>query len=193
MESNTKRCFRCKAEKSVAEFHKNKRTKDGLSCQCKPCAISARRQYRIDNLEEVLAKERAQSVRYRAENREKVLAGLKVQAKKNPLARLRLQMKAKYGITETEYTEFYSKQDGRCGICKTNLVSQFDPTRDFFRNSKDLARVDHCHETGKVRGLLCGQCNTGLGLLGDNVSTIQRAIRYLHVSETGSAPDDPQP
>jgi hypothetical protein len=65
------------------------------------------------------------------------------------------------------------KQEGRCAICSLSETS-----RD--RNDKiKVLSVDHCHVTGKIRGLLCHSCNVGLGLFKDNIDTIQNAILYL--------------
>jgi hypothetical protein len=74
------------------------------------------------------------------------------------------QMAHKYGISEHKYKCLLEAQQGECAICGSA--------------DKGLV-VDHNHTTGKVRGLLCSQCNTAIGLLGDNVGTIQRAVGYL--------------
>lgn len=57
-------------------------------------------------------------------------------------------------------------QDGKCGVCRKP------------ENGKALA-VDHCHETGRVRGLLCSKCNTAIGLLKDSRELLQRAERWV--------------
>lgn len=72
----------------------------------------------------------------------------------------------KYGISIERYDEMVAAQCGKCLIC--NLVP----------NSHRLA-VDHCHVTGNVRGLLCSQCNAGLGLLRDDPERLRAALRYL--------------
>lgn len=69
-----------------------------------------------------------------------------------------------YGLTEEDYQGMLSKQNFSCAICE---------------NADEPLRVDHCHTTGKVRGLLCHRCNTGLGLFKDNVRNLETAIRYL--------------
>lgn len=73
----------------------------------------------------------------------------------------------RYGITADEYTNMFESQNGKCKIC-----SQECPT------GRVLA-VDHCHKTGKVRGLLCTKCNTALGMLNDNIKYFEIAIEYL--------------
>lgn len=76
-------------------------------------------------------------------------------------------LKRKFGISLSEYEDMLVKQSGVCAIC--GKPEQTD---------RSLA-VDHCHETGFVRGLLCVKCNTGMGNLGDNVEILQKAIDYL--------------
>lgn len=74
----------------------------------------------------------------------------------------------KYGLLGNEYNDMFIKQKGRCAICNTHQV--------FLKRSLS---VDHCHTTGKVRGLLCGSCNSAIGLLKENTKTIENAIKYL--------------
>jgi len=78
-------------------------------------------------------------------------------------------LKHKYGITLAQYDEMFEAQDGRCAICGADEPS--GRNRHF--------AVDHCHKTNEVRGLLCGNCNTALGLLGDNIENLTTAILYL--------------
>jgi hypothetical protein len=70
----------------------------------------------------------------------------------------------KYGITLEDFTELYSKQNGCCAICKNKLTKP---------------HVDHNHETGKVRGLLCKPCNQGIGFLRDSIEILNNAINYI--------------
>lgn len=76
------------------------------------------------------------------------------------------QLHKKYNITEAEYMRMYEQQGGLCKIC--NASSEY----------KRLA-VDHSHNTGKVRGLLCENCNRGLGMFKDEIDLLQNAIAYL--------------
>jgi len=73
-----------------------------------------------------------------------------------------------YGITVEEYEILLAEQNNGCAICKA-------PTG---ADGKRLA-VDHNHETGEVRGLLCDNCNTGLGMFKDNPSLLAISINYL--------------
>lgn len=71
----------------------------------------------------------------------------------------------RYGITDVQYDEMFSTQDGRCAICKHT-------------SSKKL-HVDHNANTGEVRGLLCGECNMGIGLFYEQIEIMESAIEYL--------------
>jgi len=77
-------------------------------------------------------------------------------------------MKRKYGITLSKYYDMFVQQKGKCTICSTH---QDDLGR--------LLAVDHDHKTGKIRELLCGPCNHGLGNFRDSPALLQRAIKYL--------------
>jgi len=79
----------------------------------------------------------------------------------------------KYGITVEQYDEMVEQQMGRCAICK--LVEHIDEP------GKRL-HVDHCHETGAVRGLLCSKCNTGVMRSGVTPEILRRAAEYLEKS-----------
>ena len=74
-----------------------------------------------------------------------------------------------FGITLDKYKLMYNEQKGKCDICKNNL--------ELF-NSK--THVDHCHNTGKVRGLLCSVCNLLLGYSLDDIDILNSAINYLN-------------
>lgn len=76
----------------------------------------------------------------------------------------------KYGVTPEQYDALMETQGGACAIC----LRAFGPDR-----YRDRAHVDHCHDTGRVRGLLCPSCNTALGHLRDSVPNLERAIAYL--------------
>lgn len=87
--------------------------------------------------------------------------------KKNKEKRRNAAIKHRYGITNKDYDELLEKQNNLCAICKSNL------------NSKRKFDIDHCHSSGKVRGLLCSLCNTGLGKFRDNIDFLNEAINYL--------------
>jgi hypothetical protein len=78
------------------------------------------------------------------------------------------RMKTLYGIDLNEYNRMYAEQEGVCAICEQHEAIE----------GRALT-VDHCHETGTVRGLLCFNCNTSIGKLGDNIEGLKKALKYL--------------
>lgn len=82
------------------------------------------------------------------------------------------QVMSNYGLDGAAYARMAAQQDFRCAICRN------PETRVRGGNLLRLA-VDHCHRTGTVRGLLCNNCNRGLGLLKDNIALLMRAVAYL--------------
>lgn len=87
---------------------------------------------------------------------------------------LRFRKAAQHGMSFDDYLEMQAKQRFVCAICE-------QPERAVNAHSlkrKELA-IDHCHDTGKVRGLLCSSCNRGLGLFADDPQLLQRAADYL--------------
>lgn len=82
-------------------------------------------------------------------------------------------IKERYGLSKSDYQARYEEQGGRCGICA---------------REQEVLAVDHCHETGAVRGLLCKQCNSAIGLLGDNLSGVLNAVEYLRGFNESSLP-----
>lgn len=81
----------------------------------------------------------------------------------------RYKLKTAYGLTEEQYDDMLALQDGRCLICR----------REFASDRRLVPHVDHCHETGRVRGILCFTCNTGIGKFNDNIEWLEAAIAYL--------------
>jgi len=75
----------------------------------------------------------------------------------------------KYRIRVPDYERLYDKQGGRCAICNTSTPKT--PTGSFC--------IDHCHATDTIRGLLCINCNTGIGSLKEDFNILESAIKYL--------------
>lgn len=88
-------------------------------------------------------------------------------------------LQKKFGITIEEYESMCESQAFRCAICQKECRNQRG-------NRKDVLAVDHCHKTGKIRGLLCMTCNTGLGHFEDDTDTLTRAITYIRDNRDGS-------
>lgn len=84
---------------------------------------------------------------------------------------LDLSLQRKYGIDFSEYSQMLDDQSGVCAICSEACVT-----------NKRLS-VDHCHTSGKVRGLLCNRCNRAIGLFGDSSRLLKIAANYLERNE----------
>lgn len=85
---------------------------------------------------------------------------------KNPLKAKNSELRKSFGISLAEYEQLLTDQGGVCGVC--------GKTDEWF----SLA-VDHCHETSRIRGLLCSQCNRGIGLFRDSPDLLEKAAGYL--------------
>jgi hypothetical protein len=85
-------------------------------------------------------------------------------------------LRAKYGLTLTEYRTLVKKQRGKCAICK--------------KIPKHRLYVDHCHDSKRVRALLCRSCNAALGLFKDDVTLLRAALVYLKHFKQEKTPGD---
>jgi len=90
----------------------------------------------------------------------------------NPNHNREVNLKAKFGMTLAEFNEILADQDGACAICKSKSSGQ--EGRAF--------QVDHDHVTGQVRGLLCLNCNLGIGHLKEDALILRKALEYLETS-----------
>lgn len=144
-----KRCQHCKEIKTPAEFFADASYHDGLSRRCKPCAIAGHDVWRLKNMD----KAREHSKKWRRDN---------------PEASRDHGRKARYGIPAGTYEQMLAAQNGRCAICHTNIPG-----------GRGEFKIDHNHDTGKVRGLLCNNCNVGLGHFKSNEGFLLEAVEYL--------------
>lgn len=87
--------------------------------------------------------------------------------KRDYRSRMTYWLRHKYGITLEDRDQMLEEQGGCCAICRTDTPTGYN------------WHVDHCHETGKVRGLLCSKCNQALGLVFENVQTLRSMITYV--------------
>lgn len=91
-----------------------------------------------------------------------------------PCADRAANLKKRYGLTSECVVDMYRKQAGRCGICDVPI----DIHELGFTEHKP-ACIDHLHDSGHIRGLLCGECNKGLGMFQDSRVVLEQAIKYL--------------
>ncbi len=149
-----KQCRRCLEEKPQSEFCRNTKAKDGLHSWCKPCQNERRRERHAEDPE--LVERYRESIRRTARKRQENGKRYEYELRKN------------YGMSLADYQSLLKKQSGRCALCFTDTPGQWG-----------TFHVDHCHETRKIRGLLCHACNTGLGLLKHDPDVLSRATQYL--------------
>ena len=134
-----------------------------MGCKCVDCKMWKRLSSRNDPK----AKERSKA--WRLNNLERSRENSKKYQKNNPNMLLKWQLK-KYKMTLEDYNKLVENQKGLCAICENEPGGM--------SNSKKRLSVDHNHKTGKVRGLLCGSCNVGIGNL-KNINNLKSAIKYL--------------
>lgn len=121
------------------------------------------------NHEKALIDAREQSRRQRAANPEKTRAAVVRSLNRHPETKRRIALR-KYGLTLADYDNLSKAQGGACSICWETPTGRLD--------------VDHDHSTGLVRGLLCGRCNSALGLMKDDPARLTAAIAYLAKNAT---------
>ena len=161
----SKRCTKCGKAKPLTDFYAMKGMRDGRRPECKDCGLAAKKaRYRQDPQRTI---DRVK--RWQEENRERHLENQR-KRRQRPEVKLREReghLRRKFGITLEEYDYLLARQGGVCAICGR-------PPRD------DISlHVDHDHETGAVRGLLCFRCNNALGDFDDDLVRLRAAVGYL--------------
>lgn len=132
----------------------------------RPALLAKRRAWREKNIDTVRASRRQRhKERYNSDPayREQLKDRQRKNREKNRLYLREYWLKKTYGITLAEYDALLAAQDGKCAICKTELN----------------LNLDHCHDSGKLRGILCNRCNQGIGYFRNDIHLLKSAIAYL--------------
>ncbi|MFJ7209580.1 endonuclease VII domain-containing protein [Streptomyces sp. NPDC098789] len=150
--------------------------RDGLQCYCRPCAAEYHQARQVAKGKNVRPKvispaghkycRRCREIKPYSEwdRNKRASDGLSTRCKACRAVEARAShLKRAYGMTEAQWDEMVEAQGGLCCICL----------------KAPAVHVDHCHETGRVRGVLCFNCNSAIGKLGDDPDTLRRAISYL--------------
>lgn len=187
-------CTKCKKEKTVDHFRKDQHNPTGFHCHCNDCYNNNQREYYNKNLDKV----RAYASDYYSKNKERILALRRARNAGEPTTILyktsekdRQIQKDYYnnregwkktrengwksrGIKNFTYVEFEQMkliQNNKCYLCGSK------PSKN------QNLHVDHNHKTGKVRKLLCNNCNNGIGKLKDSIDMLEKAVKYLKEHE----------
>jgi hypothetical protein len=166
-ERGMKTCSRCKIEKSEGEFYKDKRYKNRLQSCCKTCAReNTKRYFNTPRGKESTKKNIA---KYRQTPKGKEVSKVWRESTNGKLCMRKAHLKMNYGITIEYYDDILKAQGGVCAICGTDVPG-----------GTGRFHVDHDHKTGKIRGLLCSNCNAMLGYSKDSIDIHLNAIKYLN-------------
>ena len=167
-------CSGCKTEKSSNTFNKNRAERDGLQSKCRECNEKMRKEYLETPLDPVPAEKFCTYCK---------LEKRSLEFNKNSAGKDGLQSWCKscdrekhylknYNLTTLEINAMLENQEYLCAICRRTQTSKR-------HGEKTPLSVDHCHKTGKIRGLLCSPCNTALGLFRDDPAILGAAALYL--------------
>jgi hypothetical protein len=173
----TKKCTTCKKQQPLNEFRKDASRSDGIHKTCNTCNAELQRKWYQKNKEK--AREKARERYYK--NKELISAKRKQDRIDNP-EKYKKHYKydpirsKEYGwkragiknMTYERYLELLDLQNHCCAICGIHDDE-----------CKRQLSVDHDHNTGEVRGLLCDSCNGGIGKLKDSIDLLEKAINYL--------------
>lgn len=162
----SKICIGCKQSKDLNEFGKDKYTKDGKYPKCKKCIKNRNGDPEYKKYMKNYLENYRQVKEHQDYNKE-----YQKQYQKNPKNKQndkKWRLLKTYGITLEEWYQMFEKQNGECKICHTHQSKL-----------KNKLCVDHDHITGKVRGLLCQGCNSGIGYLKESKRILESAIKYL--------------
>jgi len=163
----SKRCSKCGELKPLSEYYEAKGCRDGRRNDCKACFSARAREWYAKNREHAIARVK----QWRKDNPERARATQRgVNRRRKPAARAQ-HLQTKFGITQADYERMLGEQDGGCAICGR-------PARE-----GSSLHVDHDHDTGRVRGLLCFRCNGGLGQFAEDEHRLVAASAYLGGSD----------
>jgi len=157
-DGHQKKCSNCGKKKLNSEFHTSNSRPDKLTIYCKECTS-------------ILGKARYSN----PEKRNRILSRGKAWREQNPESDVRKHLRRKYGMTLEQYNFLFEKQKGLCALCRKPETTKRNSKSD----SPERLAVDHCHDTGRIRGLLCFKCNTAVGSIGDDEESARRVVEYL--------------
>lgn len=147
-----KKCRNCKEEKVITEFYNDKYAVDGKEGRCKMCCD-------------------LKTLKWRKNSRAHYNKTARIWRKNNPSSNRGYHLKKKFNLSINQYDHMFSQQKGCCHLCGKHQ-----------NDCKRRLAVDHDHKTGKIRSLLCSNCNKGLGNFGERVEVLVKAVQYLSMN-----------
>jgi hypothetical protein len=154
-------CRRCGQVRDIEAFARSRNRKaNGRQYMCRPCAYARARELGIKKRGADGDKAYRSRISNEHQKRQRAAEPERCAARDRDR-----RLKRRYGIDSTDFDRLLAEQDGRCAIC---MVPH-----------SDKWVVDHNHDTGKVRGILCNLCNVGLGHFSDSPESLQAALIYL--------------
>lgn len=175
MDQSTKLCPRCKTIKPWAAFYIN-RERNRPQAYCKPCQREDfRRRTAKPPKHATHCKRCGGPIEPRRSNRPILFCSRKCQVDwhnwkpGSPEKRRESGRRQRYGVSGEEYERRLAEQNGKCKLCGKPEA----------QTRHAVLEVDHCHDTGSIRGLLCHYCNWVLGLFGDDPARFRQAVDYL--------------
>ncbi len=168
-EADPKTCIKCGEVKPLSEFTFHNRNKGQHRNFCHNCEKELWRKYHKSPQGKEKSREWIES------NQEKIAEYRRLYReddvkRERSKAYHRARLLKEFGMTVDDYMALYEKQNGQCAICGSESASN---------GIRKNFCVDHDHETGKVRGLLCHNCNVSVGLMKDTPSLLRKAAEYL--------------
>ena len=154
-------CSKCGQTKSLDDFYKRTSSKDSLYSWCKECTKKSSKLYQKKNINKVREAQRNRRKKF-IDHKKTESSYWVVETSHKNFAR---QIGISFEELEFWYKKQWMKQQAQCAIC--GKVFSGDE------------HIDHDHKTNKLRGLLCGNCNRALGMLKENINTVENLINYI--------------
>jgi hypothetical protein len=146
-----KQCSKCKQLKALSRFSRVKTGKPKLRPDCKDCAALVFKNWRKKHPRPKKEKKKQSPGKWRG----------------------------RQWVTNSDYQKMLKTQNGVCAICGNHETGIVRNGNTKGKGKVRALAVDHCHKTGKIRGLLCGQCNIALGAFKDDTDILASAASYL--------------
>lgn len=188
LKKKKKRCTYCKQIKDLFEFEEDLKYREGYRTHCKGCRKEIGKEYNkkknpsyYEWIEErkILVKENKKRCTickhikiledFPKDNRKIGKRGERCNK-----CRMEEHYKQTYGISKQDFCNIVKKQNYKCKLCNRKIVIGHN-----YKKGVLFANLDHCHKTQIVRGVLCNECNQGLGKFKDDIDLLKKAIKYL--------------